>query len=317
MLRSNRMYDICFRAMQGLPLPTRNLTQLLIESVMARLICTHAVVVCSYVWMSNHVHMQVLSLDITDLTHFHERLKKQLTDLLKRLLSLQHLSLWRSRTSLPEVLDLQAAIERIVYTYLNPVRAGIVRSIDQYVGCNTWKEFLEAPASIDAFVEKEVPWVTAYDVPALSQENPGIPEEQRVVRHIRDRARHRSTFKLRVYPFKWLKAFGITDPVQIERIRAQIIKKVRDEEKNLAPKKDPVRRLDGFVVTDRYKPEKWERQVFMYGSTKSGRRAFLSVYRAFCKQCEECYALLKQGAKQIPWPPECFIPPAPKLCNVF
>jgi REP element-mobilizing transposase RayT len=284
---------------------------------MARLICTHAVIVCSYVWMSNHVHMQIISQDIADFTHFHERLKKQLTDLLKRLVSITHLNLWEKRTSVPEVLDLRAAIRRIVYTYLNPVRAGIVSSIDHYQGCNTWSDFLAAPASIDSFVEKEVPWIKATDIPPLSQENPGLPEERRAIREINDKAQGRSTFKLRVYPFRWLKAFGVTRPEQIERIRALIIQMVRDGEKKLAPRKEPNRRLDGFVVTDRYKPKKRERRIFMFASTKARRLKHLLEYRHFCRICDACYELMKQGVKQIPWPRECFIPPAPKLCNVF
>lgn len=44
--------------------------------------------------MSNHVHMQVFSLDCGALTHFHERLKKGLADFLKRLLGLSQLHLW-------------------------------------------------------------------------------------------------------------------------------------------------------------------------------------------------------------------------------
>jgi hypothetical protein len=33
MLRSRRMYDLCFRAIQGLPLPARSLTNFLIQSL--------------------------------------------------------------------------------------------------------------------------------------------------------------------------------------------------------------------------------------------------------------------------------------------
>jgi hypothetical protein len=63
MLRSRRMYDICFRALQGLPLPARSLTTFLIESIMGRLIATEQVILCNYVWMANHLHMQIYSLD--------------------------------------------------------------------------------------------------------------------------------------------------------------------------------------------------------------------------------------------------------------
>jgi hypothetical protein len=109
MLRSKKMYDLCFRSLRGLPLPARALTTLIIESIMGRLLRSEDVIVCGYVWMSNHVHMQVYSLDCTALTHFHERLKKRLTDFLKRLLNISHLSLWDNRTTLGEVLDLEAA----------------------------------------------------------------------------------------------------------------------------------------------------------------------------------------------------------------
>jgi hypothetical protein len=63
MLRSRRMFDICFRSLQGLPLPARALTTLLIESIIGRLIAAQQIMVCNYVWMANHVHMQVYSLD--------------------------------------------------------------------------------------------------------------------------------------------------------------------------------------------------------------------------------------------------------------
>lgn len=164
MLRSRRMYDLCFRSLQGLPLPARALTAYLIESILGRLLQAEDIIVCGYVWMSNHVHMQVFSLDCEALTHFHERLKKRLTDFLKRLLGLSHLRLWDNRTTVGEVLDVDAAIARIVYMYLNPVRAGLACSIDEYQGCNTWREFLSAPAHTNACFEKEVPWVRAPDI---------------------------------------------------------------------------------------------------------------------------------------------------------
>ena len=114
MIRSKRLYDVCFRALQGLPLPARAVTTLFLESLIARLLATDQVVVCAYVWMANHPHMQLFSLDNRYLTFFHGQLKKRLTDFIKRLLGLSHLRLWDDRTTLGEVLDLDAAIARFV-----------------------------------------------------------------------------------------------------------------------------------------------------------------------------------------------------------
>jgi len=267
--------------------------------------------------MSNHAHMQVFSLDCEALTHFHERLKKQLTDFLKRLLSLSQLNLWDTRTNIGEVLDLEAAIDRVVYSYLNPVRAGLARSIDEYAGCNTWKEFLSVPADVNASVEKEVPWVLLPDVGPLSQENPSLSEERALVNRIQDRASARERNTLRIMPLKWLHAFNIVDPIEIEKIRQRIINEVRAEEARLAPKKDPLRRIEGFVVTDTYIPRKKSRKVFMYGSSKEVRLEYLETFHDFIRKCRECYLLMKQGYIDVPWPPGCFKPPIPRLCNAF
>ena len=287
------------------------------ESIIARLISTEQVVVCCYVWMANHPHMQLFSLDSTVLTQFHGRLKKRLSDFLKRLLGLPHLSLWDDRTTLGEVLDLEEAINRIVYSFLNPVRAGLVRSIDEYKGCNTWKEFISAPATLHAVVEKEVPWIFATDIEPLSNRNPSWSEERGVIDDLLQKAAGRQTHTLRIHPFRWLQAFGISDPTQIEAIRARIVARVRQEEARLAPPKAPLQRIEGFLVTDEYIPTKKERKVFMYGSSVQVRTAHLNLYRAFIDKCARCYELMKKGVKAIPWPPGCFIPPAPQLCNAM
>ena len=317
MPRSKKMYDMCFRSVRGLPLPARALTKLLIESIIGRLLCTEAIIVCGYVWMSNHVHMQVFSLDCEALTHFHERLKKRLTDFLKRLLSLPQLNLWDNQTTIGEVLDLEAAIARVVYTYLNPVRAGRARSIDEYSGCNTWKEFLSVPADVNASVEKEVPWVLLTDVDPLSQENPSLSEERRLINTIQERASSRARNIVRVMPLKWLQVFNIVDPIEIEKIRQRIINQVRQEEARLAPKKAPSHRIEGFVVTDAYVPRKKSRKIFMYASCKELRLEFLKTFDSFIRKCTECYLLMKQGYTDVPWPPGCFKPPIPRLCNAL
>jgi hypothetical protein len=317
MLRSKKLLDICFRALQGLPLPARPLTALLIESIMARILATEQVVVCGYVWMANHPHIQLFSLDSSALTKFHGRLKKRLTDFLKRLLGLSHLTLWDSRSTVGEVLDLEAAIKRIAYAFLNPVRAKLVRSIDNYTGCNTWKEFLTAPADLHAVIEKEVPWILATDIEPLSKSNPSWSEEQQIIKDLKQKAAARQTHTLRIHPFRWLEAFGISDPKAIEQVRARIVALVRAGEAELATENEPVQRREGFLVTNEYKPPPKERSVFMYGSSQVIRLAHLEQRRWFNKRCRECYELMKQGADKIPWPPGCFVPPAPQLNNAL
>ena len=311
------MYELCFRAKQGLPLPARRLTTLLLQSIMARLLRTEQVIVCAFVWMANHPHIQLYSLDATTLKDFHGGLKKRITDFIKRLLNRGTLSLWDDDDSMVEILDLDKAVERMVYTFLNPVRARQCTSIDTYRGLHTWNEFLTAPAHLNACIEKEIPWILATDIDPLLQENPSLNEEQSVVEDLLDKAKSRETHTLKIYPFKWLQAFGVTTPEQIEAVRQRIVKKVREGEAEMAALNTVPEKLEGYIITDAYIPPPKERRVFAYGSTKEIRQFHIRVFRAFQRECTRCYELLKQGVKNIPWPRECFIPPAPKLCNVW
>jgi hypothetical protein len=267
--------------------------------------------------MGNHPHIQLYSLDAEGLRDFHGGLKKRITDFLKRLLAQPKLSIWDVGDSVSEILDLDAAIERIVYTFLNPVRARQCRSIDTYKGFNSWKEFVSAPADVNACIEQEVPWILTTDIEPLSNENPSLSEERHVVAATKEKASSRATHTLRIYPFKWLEAFNITAPEAIEAIRQRIIRRVREIEAELSEKQAPLSRLEGFVITNRYLPPRKERRVFMYGSTKEIRARHLVAFDHFLRACRSCYTLMKQGVRNIPWPPECFVPPAPRLCNVF
>ena len=317
MYRSRRMYELCFRAKQGLPLPARRLTTLLLQSIIARLLRSEQVIVCAFVWMANHPHIQLYSLDATALKAFHGGLKKRITDFMKRLLALSHLSLWNENDSVVEILDLDLAVERMVYTFLNPVRAKQSKTIDSYRGFHTWNEFVTAPPDINACIKREIPWILATDIEPLSEENPSQREEDSIVESLQEQTKRRETHTLSIYPFKWLQAFGITSPKEIEAIRQRIIRRVREGEAEMAEDTPVAQRLQGYVVTEAYIPPPRERRVFAYGSTKEIRQSYIRLFREFQRKCRSCYELLKQGVKNIPWPQECFIPPAPKLCNVW
>lgn len=308
------MYDVCFRSVKGLPLPPRALTTLLIESAMARTLAINDVLVCNFVWMANHPHIELYSQDMKSFANFHGQIKKRLTDSLKRLLGMNRLNLWIDRTSVGEVLDLEAAIRRIIYAFVNPARARQAKCIDDFTGSNTWKEFLAAEANVNAFVEKIVPWIQATDIEPLSKRNPSRTEERRIVEDLTEKSKSRMQ-ALRVYPFKWLEAFGITDPIEIEKIRQRIIKAVREEEAIYANEKFPDRGLAGYVITDEYIPPAKERSVFMYGSDIDIRLACLNDHDLVEAACRNCYLLMKAGHTQIGWPPECFVPPPPRVCN--
>lgn len=321
MYRSRRLYEIVFRARKGLPLPPRPLVNLIIESALARTQRDHKVILCGQTWLGNHPHLLVYSLDVVDLKRFYEELKKRITDALKRLLGKRHLSIWDSKnTTVAEVLDLNKAIQRFGYVYLNPVRAKLVPSVDEYPGVSSWKALLQASPFVEACEETEVPWLRLPSIPRLSSSNPSKKEEQRVIRQLVES--NKEMHKLKIYPFAWLKAFGVIEPKEVEVIKRTIISEVRQVEEELKIRRVVNRenllgrdKLLCQGITWSHEPAKRERRIFFLSSISQLRFAFLEEYAAFCERCRGCYQKLRAGFTNITWPPGAFAPAIPPLIN--
>jgi hypothetical protein len=272
--------------------------------------------------MNNHPHMIVVSQDVSALKRFNEELKKKITDFLKRLLGVKRLNLWPDASSISEILDLEKAIRHHAYIFLNPCRADLEESIDQYPGESSWNAFVTASPSVNAYVEVDAPWVKLPTIPKLSRWNPSKHEEDRVTNSMTEASQGKHTVK--VYPFAWLRPFGITAPQKIEEIRQRIIAEVRESEAQLhserLAKARPVKgrqQLEQQAFMCSHIPKKRERRIFFLSSCRELRIEFLRTYRHFCSRCRECYEAACRGARDILWPDGAFIPPLRPLANPF
>ena len=321
MFRSKRLYELCFRADEGLPLPARPLIGLLIQAALARTQRDDKVALCNYVWMGNHPHISFVSQDVNALKNFYGELKKRLTDMLKRLLGLTHLNIWPKEPTVIEILDLEEAIKRHVYFFCNPAKASLVTSIEEYPGESTWNDFANIEASLDAKVEIEVPWIRLPSIPALSSPNPSRAEEERIIRELTFNNKEKE--KLTFYPFAWLKVFGITSSRQVNEIRNRIVEMTKETEQGLLKErfKDRMqvlgvaRLLRASISVRGHKPKKIERKIFFLSSISELRCRFLAHYKRFCDDCRQCYRLACKGVKDLIWPHGAFVPPIPALAN--
>jgi hypothetical protein len=321
MYRSKRVYEICFRALEGLPLPARPLANLIIRSALARAQRDDKVIFCGGVWMSNHPHLLVVSKDVNDLMNFYGEVKKKLTDMLKRLLGCSRLSVWPDEPAVIEILDLEAALKRNIYFFLNPARANLVDSIDEYTGVSTWKEFCETDASTEAYVEWNTPWIRLPSIPKLSRHNPSRAEEERVIQQLIRANKDQET--LRIYPFAWLKAFGVTEEGEIEKVRQSVISEVRLHEAELRKQRAAEKRgvaspavllQEGFLLSG-HVPKKKERRIYFISTVMELRLSFIRTFRRFCDECRECFERATRGITGISWPEGAFIPPIRPMAN--
>lgn len=321
MYRSKRLYELCFRADEGLPLPARPLIRLIIKAALARTQRDDKVLICNYIWMANHPHLSFVSQDVNALKNFYGELKKRLTDMLKRLLGLEHLSIWPKEPTVAEILDVEEAIKRHVYFFLNPVKAGLVGAIDEYPGESTWEAFANMEATLDAKIEIEVPWIRLPSIPKLSSPNPSHLEEKRVIEELNSCNEDKE--KLIFYPFAWMKVFEITTSEEVNEMRARVVEAVREAEQALSLERATNKRgvlgaarlVKESILIRGHKPRKTERRIFFLSSVAELRFDFLGLFRQFCEDCRQCYHLACQGAKDLVWPYGAYVPPIPALVN--
>src|SRR5262245_3172890 len=131
---SNCMYEICFRARNGIPLPALRTIELIIKSALARAQRDGKVTICHHIWNGTHCHILLIVRDAELFVKFYMELKKKLTDAIKRLLAVKWMNIWERRVTVARVKDLEAAKERVVYLYANPAQDDLEESIDRYPG---------------------------------------------------------------------------------------------------------------------------------------------------------------------------------------
>ena len=127
---SGKVYELCFRAREDLPLPPTRTINAIIKSSIARTQRDCKVILCHFLWMSNHPHLILVAQDAEQCMRFYAELQKRITDAIKRLLGRKFLRLWEGRPLVAQIADLDAAKDRIAYLYGNPSAADVTVNID-------------------------------------------------------------------------------------------------------------------------------------------------------------------------------------------
>ena len=96
---SKQVYEVCFRTKRGLPFVCTEYMKLILESVLARAQRDYKVEISHFVYMGNHPHMLITARDSLQFKNFYCEVKKQTTEMIKRLLNLRHLSLWQENAT--------------------------------------------------------------------------------------------------------------------------------------------------------------------------------------------------------------------------
>jgi hypothetical protein len=311
------LYEVVPRAKEGLPLPPNQTSNQLLAGILGRTQRDEKVTLCNFVEMNSHSHQHVIPNDPYKLTKFYMEYQKKITDSVRKLTKLKSLELWEDRPSVIKVVQLEDVIRRIIYLFLNPAKAGLVESIDQYPGLSSWQAFKTCEPSIDATYKIKAYWTPASVIEPLPTNNKLSPfEDQAMAKRLRAK---KSTieYDLVIQPFAWLKIYGITNPREIEAIRQRIITAVYAEESALAKKRQDeelsaigAEKLKRQQYLRPHTPKKKERRIFVICADNELRPKIIANHRETARKHKKCSENLRNGIPQE-WPPGTFIPWGP------
>lgn len=320
--KSNSLYEIIFRAREGLPFACTRYMRLIANGILARVQRDNKVILHHFLLEGSHPHIICTAKDANQCQKFYGQFQKQLTDAIKRLLGRSHLSIWEGRASVIEIPTLNDAISKIGYLYANPSNDDLETCIEQYPGISSWPTFLEAE-SIDEAVCSEHPWIQLPMIPTLSSTSVTAREDDSLCRQMLSLAK--KSHVLEVYPNLWIMRF-IDNPTaeDLADVNKRILEDLRLREKANNERREKSKksvlgaaRLRKQPLLSPHTPKKNSRKIFVQSIYKEIRLQIIAELRQIDALCREVYRLWKQGDFSVPWPPGTFPPPLPPMANAI
>lgn len=318
-LISGKVYELCFRAKQGLPLPPTLTINAIIAGIMARAQRDSKVTLCHYLWMSNHVHCILVIKDSNKGIKFYMELQKKLTDAIKKLLKLDRLNLWEGTPMIALIPDLETVMERITYLYANPSQADLELDIDKYCGLSSWGEFIKANNELNTQSSKTVPWIRQRDLEALPCRALSRNQDKFFSEKFKTNAKKHHD--LTIEPNAWMKCFNVKE-FETQEINSKIKNSIRFREKLSIERRAKLgksvlgsHRLVAQAILKDHTPKKKSKRIFVICHDKDLRIACITEHQDFLALRKEIYLQWKLGDFSSSWPPGCYRPSMPTLAN--
>ena len=320
---SNSCYEVCFRAKNSLPFVCYKLISFLLACILARAQRDDKVIICHDIWNGSHPHLILVAKDSQQFINFIAEVEKKITDVMKRLLGLDYLSIWEDRPMIARLADQQAVKNRIAYLYANPANDNLEDSIERFPGYSSWQGFSRSMTSLSAKTEEFFPWIRLPSVPKLLSPVLNSSQDTNYVKMLKN-SNKKYKHQLVRQPNAWMSCFGITEDREVADTNAEIVTDLRAREQEARE----LRLEEGKKVLGRtelmrqpilkeHQPKKKSVKIFVICTIKELRQRIIQEFKDFCDACSDCYQAAKAGDYSVRWPPGAFRPPLPPLVNVL
>ena len=314
---TNTALFVSTRTEEGLPLVPTKYMNMLIWNVLAQAQFHYPLVsVCGFVFLSNHFHMVLVVEDPEQVSKFIKHVKQEIAHGINHLLGRKRHTVWLRKYDGPVVLDYEKLRVVMSYIYMNPVSAGLVNSIDEYPGVNTW-EMLK-----NGKYNSWHPVFTRDSVPKLSNPHHPEKEEYLVCRTLKESSFASYSFELK--PFAWKNCFEETKNCSDADLLSEIESSVRKREEEAREEriKNNVQVLGAQnlklqSILKQYTPKKHGKRMICLASDKKLRVEYITFFKAIVARSNEVYERWKIGDFSVEYPPGLFPPAHPRCANLL
>ena len=282
---------------------------------MLRAIKHHPITISHYIVNGTHIHMIVRVWNPEDIPGFMERFKTETAHYINRVLGRTKHTVWCSSYDSPRLLNLEDVVDKIVYTYINPVKDGLIHSINRYPGMSSWGSFQSTRSHTRAqLIGRD----QIFEVDQSLSES-GFQKKTKLLSKLAG--------KPRVLPIDcndWLKAFGIEDKDEVDRVNKNIKELILEKEAQIQKefindgrKFMGAKRLCNQGIDLEYISKRSGRKMWCISSDVKERKIYLSFVKRLAKEAREVYLKWKSGATDLLMPTGMFAPRMPVQANLI
>ena len=295
---------------EGIMLPANPLVKQLILSAMARAYKHHPIEICHYIVNGTHIHMIVIVNNPQDIPGFMERFKTESAHYLNRLLGRRKRTIWCDSYDSPALLTAADVIKKIVYLYTNPVKDGLIDSINHYPGLSSWENYQKSKNTIITSL------LSRDDIQKVPQDSGWTIFNN--MKNLLLRAAKRKA-KLVLNPNGWLRAFNNENETFAEEANTEINQKIKEQEELQAKEKSSFMgktKLENQGIRLDYQSNRSGKKMWCICSDIPYRIRYILYIKSLCEEAKAVFEKYIQGDFSLPYPPGLFPPRLPLLCNL-
>lgn len=291
------------------------LCRAIIRSCLAAAQARYPVKISHLVVEATHIHMVLVVYNPDDVPRFLGHFKTESAHMLNAILGRKKRTIWCKGYDSPKVLTLSKAMAMIAYLYSNPAKDNLVQSIDEYPGFSTWKMFLSGE------VTKRWKRLRRPQFRELPRDSHTLRGYTKEAERLLEESSEELTFTLE--PNAWLEAFGVTAPVEQEKINKRLVERIRTLEERA--ERIRVRERKSVIGRERllkqaldlfYRPSRKGRRMWCLSDRRSLRVEFIRAFKKLRQEARRVLSLWRTGDLSVPYPPGLYPPSMPKLANV-